>query len=46
MWAKLLHWNVKVANKNSSKGGPYVVFEVEYIWNGWVKKDRVNANLI
>ena len=23
--------------------GPYVVFEVEYLWNGWVKKDRVNA---
>ena len=25
---------------------PYVVFEVEYLWNGWIKKDEVNANLI
>ena len=24
----------------------YVMFEVEYLWNGWVKKDEVNANLI
>ena len=24
--------------------GPDVVFEVEYLWNGWVKKDGVNAN--
>ena len=21
-----------------------MVFEVEYLWNGWVEKDRVNAN--
>ena len=25
--------------------GPDVVFEVEYLPNGWVKKDGVNANL-
>ena len=24
----------------------YVVFEVEYLCNGWVKKDDVNANLV
>ena len=24
----------------------YVVFEVEYFWNGWVKKDGDNTNLI
>ena len=22
------------------------MFEVEYLWNGWVKKDGVNANLV
>ena len=22
------------------------MFEAEYLWNGWVKKNRVNANLI
>ena len=22
------------------------MFEVEYFWNGWAKKDEVNANLI
>ena len=21
------------------------MFEVEYLWNGWVKKDQINANL-
>ena len=26
--------------------GPDVVFEAEYLWNGWVKKDGVNANLV
>ena len=23
---------------------PYFVFEVEYLWNGWVKKDGINDN--
>ena len=22
------------------------MFEVKFLWNGWVKKDEVNANLI
>ena len=22
------------------------MFEVEYLWNGWVKKDGVNANQV
>ena len=22
------------------------MFEVEYLWNGWVKKDGINPNLI
>ena len=22
------------------------MFEVEYLWTGWVKKDGVNANLV
>ena len=26
--------------------GPYVVFEPEYLKNGWIKNDGVNANLI
>ena len=26
--------------------GPDVVFEVEYLWNGRVKLDGVNANLV
>ena len=26
--------------------GSDVVFEVEYLLNGWVKKNEVNANLI
>ena len=38
--------NVRVAGKNYNIGGPYVVFKVEYLWNGWVKKDGVNANPI
>ena len=37
---------VKVANKNYNIRGPDVVFEVEYLWNGWVKKDGVNVNLV
>ena len=36
--------NVRVANKNNR--GLYAVFEVEYLWSGWVKKDGVNANLV
>ena len=24
---------------------PYNVFEVEYLWNGWLKKDEVKENL-
>ena len=38
--------NVKAANQNSNIRGPYVVFEVKYLWSGWVKKDGVNANLV
>ena len=26
--------------------GPYVMFEVEYLWKGWVKKDGVDVNLV
>ena len=26
--------------------GPDVVFEVEYLWNGWIKMNGVNANLV
>ena len=26
--------------------GLHIAFEVEYLWNDRVKKDRVNANLI
>ena len=40
-----MHWDVRVANKNIIRD-TYAVFEVEYLWNGWVKKDEVNANLI
>ena len=25
--------------------GPDVVFEVEYLWNGWIKMNKINANL-
>ena len=31
---------------NSNHGGPYIVFEVGYLWNSSVKKDGVDANLI
>ena len=37
---------IRVANKNYNIRGPDVVFEVEYLWNGWVKKDGINANLV
>ena len=39
--------NVRVANqkiKICNIRGSGVVFEVYYLWNGWVKKDAVNAN--
>ena len=38
--------NFRVSNKNYNIRVPYTVFEVEYLWNGWVKKDGVNANLV
>ena len=41
--------NVRVANKISKICniiGQNVVLKVEYLWNGWVKKDGVNANLV
>ena len=37
--------NVTVAKKINIRDS-YVVFEVEYLWNDWVKKDETNANLI
>ena len=30
-----------VVNKLYNYGGPYVVFEKEYLWKGLVKKDGV-----
>ena len=39
-------FNVRVANKNYNIRGPHVMFEVEYLWNGWVKKDGVNVNVV
>ena len=39
-------FNVRVAIKNYNQGGPYVVFEVEYLRNGGMKKEGVNANPI
>ena len=38
--------NVRVTNKNYKSIDPYNVFKVEYLWNDWVKKDGVNANLV
>ena len=32
--------------KSYSQGDSYIVFKVEELWNGWVKKDEVNASLI
>ena len=26
--------------------GPYVMFEVEYLWKGWVMKDGVDVNQV
>ena len=26
--------------------GPFVMFEVEYLWKDWVKKDGVDVNLV
>ena len=26
--------------------GPDVVFKIEYLWNGWIKKDGVNAKVV
>ena len=37
---------IRVANKNYNIRGPCVVFEVKYLWNGSVKKNGVNANLV
>ena len=31
--------------KNNYRG-IYVMFEVEYLWNGWIRKDGANAKLI
>ena len=39
-------FNVRVANKNYNFRVLFVVVEVEYLWNGWIKMDRVNANLV
>ena len=36
---------IKVTNIYSVRG-PDVVFVVESIWNDWVKKDGINANLV
>ena len=38
--------NVTVANKIYNIRGLDIVLEVEYLSNGWVKKDGVNANLV
>ena len=35
-----------IQNYNILHKGPDVTFEVEYLWNGWVKKDGVNANQV
>ena len=32
--------------KNYDIRGPDIGFEVKYHWNGWVKKDGVNAYLV
>ena len=32
--------------KQNISRGPYVVFEVEYLWNSWIKEDGANANLV
>ena len=40
--------NERIANKIIKAyniEGPYVVFVVEYLWNGWVKKGGVKANM-
>ena len=35
-----------IANKNYNQESTYVVCEVEYLCNGLVTKDEVNANFI
>ena len=47
----LMFINDRVASKYYKNFKNYrrvtdVVFEVEYLYNGWVKKDGVNANLV
>ena len=46
-WRRLLRKivNVRVANKSYNIRGHYVVLKVEYLWNIWVKRDGVKANL-
>ena len=39
---RVAHKNIKMYNI----GVTDVVFKVEYLCNGWVKKDGVNANLV
>ena len=38
--------NNKIANKNHNIRATDVVFEVEYLGNECVKKERVNANVV
>ena len=37
---------IKTIVLDSTRGPGYIVFEVEYLCNGPVKKDGVNANLV
>ena len=34
--------NARVANLNYNFRDPFVMLEAEYVWNGWVKKDKVS----
>ena len=46
MLARLQYENIRIGSKNYYLEGPYVVFGAECLWNDWVKKDKVNANVI
>ena len=38
--------NISVANKNYNIRDLYVTFKVEYLWNGLVKIDGVDAHVV
>ena len=44
--AALLKVRTGMVLQNYNIRGTYVVFKVNYLLNGWVKKDGVNANLV